>query len=51
LHWTVAFGGVVGYGEDIDVSAKRELLEEAGINYTDIEPLFEFKFKTNKNKV
>lgn len=30
-RWDVAFGGVVGVGEDWLDSAKRELLEEAGI--------------------
>jgi 8-oxo-dGTP pyrophosphatase MutT (NUDIX family) len=30
-HWDVAFGGVVGVGEDWAPAAERELAEEAGI--------------------
>lgn len=30
-YWDVAFGGVCGAGEGWDVSARRELLEEAGV--------------------
>jgi 8-oxo-dGTP pyrophosphatase MutT (NUDIX family) len=32
--WDVAIGGVVGAGESYDAAAKRELLEEAGIDAT-----------------
>jgi isopentenyl-diphosphate delta-isomerase len=31
-YWDVCFGGVCGVAEDWDVSARRELAEEAGIN-------------------
>lgn len=30
-YWDVCFGGVVGVGEEWDVSARRELAEEAGV--------------------
>lgn len=31
-RWDVAFGGVVGVGEDWGAAARRELLEEAGVD-------------------
>lgn len=43
------FGGKVQSGEDIEVAAKRELLEEAGISVSSIEAMgvIDFEFKGN----
>lgn len=38
-HWDLAFGGVCGVGEAWEVSARRELAEEAGIELAASDPL------------
>jgi isopentenyldiphosphate isomerase len=42
-HWDVAVGGVLAAGESFDDGARRELLEELGID-AEPEPLFPFRY-------
>lgn len=49
-HWTLAFGGAVGYTETYDINAYKELEEEAGVKGVKLHPLFTFKYETIKNK-
>ena len=42
-YWDVAVGGVLAAGESFDKGARRELLEELGIE-TEPEPLFPFRY-------
>ena len=46
-YWDLAFGGVVGVGEDWDAAAERELDEEAGIS-TPLEPLGEARYADHR---
>lgn len=38
-YWDVAFGGVAGVGESWEEAARRELVEEAGIEGADLVPI------------
>ncbi|MEL6981633.1 MAG: NUDIX domain-containing protein, partial [Actinomycetota bacterium] len=40
-HWDLAFGGVCGVGEEWELSARRELAEEAGIELAADDPVLD----------
>lgn len=42
-HWDVAIGGVLTAGESFEVGARREILEEVGVD-TEPQPLFPFRY-------
>src|SRR5437899_12724574 len=42
-HWDVAIGGVLAAGESFDVGARREILEELGVD-AEPQPLFPFRY-------
>ena len=44
-------GGVVGAGEDDDISAERELEEELGLTGFKLDRLFTFKHEVTDNRV
>jgi len=47
----VAFGGVVGAGEDYDAAARRELTEEAGLDEVVLRRVLSFRFDDDINLV
>jgi len=49
-HYDFFFGGIVASDESYDLSAKRELEEEAGIKETPIKFLFNYKYDTDKSR-
>ncbi len=50
-YYDIAAGGVVLAGEEYDLSAERELEEELGIFGVPLQPLFEFCWGEESNKV
>src|SRR5262245_34232623 len=48
--WDVAVGGVLSAGESFDESARRELLEELGVDATP-QPLFPFQYADSRTVV
>ena len=49
-YWDAAAGGVVSYGETYDVSARRELAEELGIEVAVLGKHFDFYFEDDTNR-
>lgn len=49
--WDIAAGGVVQAGESYDLSAKRELKEELGVESETLQHRFDYYYDTEKNKV
>lgn len=49
--WDIAAGGVVQAGESYDLSAKRELKEELGVEVENLQHRFDYYYDTEKNKV
>lgn len=47
----IILGGVVDYGEDYDIGAKRELEEELGIKDTNLEKLFKLYFENDEARI
>ena len=50
-HYDLVTGGVVGAGEDDDISAQRELEEELGLKGFALTKLFVGKYEDERNKV
>lgn len=49
-YWDAAAGGVVTYGETYEVSARRELAEELGIEAGELGRAFDFYFEDDANR-
>lgn len=50
-YYDIAFGGVVGAGEDVDGAARRELKEEAGVTNVRLRRVLGFQFDDDSNHV
>ncbi len=50
-YWDVAFGGVLGAGEDYDDGARRELEEECGVKDVALQRLFRLDYEDESNRV
>jgi isopentenyldiphosphate isomerase len=50
-YYDVAFGGVVGAGEEVDSAARRELKEEAGVTSARLRRVLAFQFDDETNHV
>lgn len=48
--WAIGAGGALQVGESYDDAAKRELMEELGIENVNLEFIFDFNYRCEENK-